>query len=469
LLSGACGPRRTPDLARIFTAARERKGKPPLVVVPGILGSRLVNRKTGEVVWPVAFRSDTDGLGLPISPDLAANTDDLVAERIVETARLAKLAPEVYVYNQLLDALRAYGGYRDGDWQNPGPDGDHDTLYVFPYDWRRDNVETARALVRRLEELKTKLGRPDLRFNVIAHSMGGLVARYAARYGDADLPAGDAEPQVTWAGARHISKIFMFGTPNEGSADAFATLVHGYSVNEGLRPRLPLFKKIAREDSVTAPAIFQLLPHASAARFLDADLAPLALDLYDPATWRRYQWSPLGEPAYRARLAAGRARDENVPRPAVSEETIDAYLAAVLDRARRFHHALDVVPDTPGPVPLYAFGGDCEETLAAPVLLRDAKTGDWRTLTTPRALRAGDGRTRPRAEVLRAMFEPGDGRVTRNSLLGTGLARQRRSPLVDTPLPLVYTFFICDLHGHLQHNRTLQDNALTLLVNEATN
>src|SRR5256714_8021726 len=300
ILFSACGPRRTPDLARIFAASKARTGKPPLIVIPGVLGSRLINRKTGEVVWPNAFRSDTDGLGLPISPDLAANRDDLIPERIIETARLAKYAPEVYVYQQLLDALRTYGGYRAGNWDDPGPEGDHDTMYVFAYDWRRDNVETARELVRKIETLKRKLNRPDLRFNIVAHSMGGLVARYAARYGHADLPAGDESPAVTWAGARDINKIFMFATPNEGSMDAFTTLVAGYSVNEGLRPRLPLLKKFSREGLATMPALFQLLPHAAAARFLDENLAPLAVDLYDPATWRRYRWSALNEPDYRA-------------------------------------------------------------------------------------------------------------------------------------------------------------------------
>jgi pimeloyl-ACP methyl ester carboxylesterase len=467
-LSG-CGPRRTPDLARIFTATKARTGKRPVIVVPGILGSRLVNRKTGEVVWPTAFRSETDGLGLPISPDLAANRDDLVPERIIETAKLLKYGPEVYVYHELLKALRTYGGYRDGDWNNPGADGDHDTLYIFAYDWRRDNVESARELIHKIEALKQKLHRPDLRFNIVAHSMGGLVARYAARYGDADLPADDEAPVITWAGARDINKIFMFGTPNEGSMDALATLLDGYSVNEGLRPHIRLFKKISREDLVTAPAIFQLLPHGGAARFLDANLAPLNVDLYDPATWQRYHWSALSEPDYRARFKAGLLSDEKAPRPAGDPAMIDAYLAAALTRARRFHQALDIVPTTNEPVALYAFGGDCEETLAAPVILRDKKTNEWQTLTKPRAVQGTDGRVHTRDEVLRAMYEPGDGRVTRNSLLGTHLSEMRRSQLFDTALPLAYALFICDLHGDLQSNKTLQDNALTLLINELTN
>src|SRR5215216_2890370 len=216
LTLAGCGARRTPDLGRIFAGVRERKGKRPVIVIPGILGSRIVNRRTGEVVWPSAFRSDVDGLSLPTTPDLAANRDELVAGRIVEAARLAKIAPEVYVYHHLLRALEDYGGYREGDWANPPAGGDQDTFYVFAYDWRRDNVESARLLVKKVEALKLKLGRPDLRFNVVAHSMGGLVARYAAMYGDRDLAPEPVAPQPTWAGASFVDKIFMFGTPNGG-------------------------------------------------------------------------------------------------------------------------------------------------------------------------------------------------------------------------------------------------------------
>src|SRR3954468_5983686 len=216
IASGCIRAKRTPNLERVFAQARLRTGKRPLIVVPGVLGSQLINYETGEVVWPSAFRSSEDGLSLPVSPNLAKNRDNLVARKIVDTARLAKLTPEVYVYHELLVALNKYGGYKEGDWNNPDADGDHDTFYVFPYDWRQDNVETARDFVGRLQTLKRKLNRPDLRFNVVAHSMGGLVARYAAMYGDADLPPQGGEPKPNWAGAADINKIIMFGTPNEG-------------------------------------------------------------------------------------------------------------------------------------------------------------------------------------------------------------------------------------------------------------
>src|ERR671917_2834048 len=88
--NSGCGARRTPDLGRVFAGVRERKGKRPVIVIPGILGSSIVNRRTGEVVWPSVFRSDVDGLSLPTTPDLGNNRDELTAARIVEAAKLAR-------------------------------------------------------------------------------------------------------------------------------------------------------------------------------------------------------------------------------------------------------------------------------------------------------------------------------------------------------------------------------------------
>ena len=466
VLSGCISARRKPNLERIFRDARASTGKRPLIVIPGVLGSQLVNYETGEVVWPSAFRSSDDGLSLPVSPNLARNVDNLVARKIVDTARLAKLAPEVYVYHEMLVALKNYGGYKEGDWNNPGADGDRDTFYVFPYDWRRDNVESARDLVERLETLKRKLNRPDLRFNILAHSMGGLVARYAAMYGDADLLPEGRQPKPSWSGAAHINRIVMFGTPNEGSADAFSTLIEGYSVTEGLRRRIPLLNKLSNEDIFTAPSVFQLLPHPTATHFLDENLRPIEIDLYDPVVWRRYGWSPVTDPVYRERFVRGRTRGDNAPFKGGSLEDLDAYFALVLNRAKRFHEALDVMTED-SPVPLLAFGGDCEDTLSSPVLLFDQKKQRWKTLTRPREFRASSGRRVSLKEATAAMSAPGDGRVTRRSLLGEDLTGGNRAKsLFGTALPIAYAVFACDLHGEVQNNKTLLDNALTALVSE---
>jgi pimeloyl-ACP methyl ester carboxylesterase len=463
LVSSACiSAHRTPSLEHIFASARARTGKRPVIVIPGILGSELINPKSGETVWPSAFRTSQEGL--PISPDLAANRDDLMPGKIIETVRLARVLPEVYVYRDLLEALRRYAGYREADWENPGADGYQDTFYVFPYDWRQDNVRNARELIRRIERLKSKLQRPDLKFNVVAHSMGGLIARYAAMYGDADLPEGDGPIQPTWLGAAHISKIVMIGVPNEGSADAFATLIDGYSITEGLRRRVPLLNKLTAEDAVRTPSVFQLMPHARAVRFLDENLQALQLNLYDAEVWKQYGWSVIySSPDFRRRYAGAAGTDGQNGK----SEELDVYLAATLRRAQRFHQALDAVENSNSPVVLLAIGGDCEETLNAPLILRDPKRNRWLTLTRPREFRTSTGVKISKQKATDAMYAPGDGRVTRTSLLGETLFKTRDS---QTGFTLSrYAVFGCDLHGQLPRNKSLQDNALTAIVGEVMN
>ncbi|HEX6717617.1 MAG TPA: hypothetical protein VF088_10915 [Pyrinomonadaceae bacterium] len=464
LVSNACiTAHRTPNLEHIFVAARTKTGKRPVIVIPGILGSELINSKTGETVWPSAFRTSQEGL--PISPDLASNRDDLVPGKIIETVKLARILPEVYVYRDLIEALRLYAGYRPGDWSNPAVDGYQDTFYVFPYDWRRDNVANAQELIRRIDSLKTKLHRPELKFNIVAHSLGGLIARYAAMYGEADLPAGDGPIQPTWSGAAHISKIVMIGTPNEGSAEAFATVLEGYSITEGLRRRVPLLNKLTAEDVVRTPSVFQLMPHREVVRILDENLQALAVDLYDPEVWKRYGWSVIySSPEFRRHFTQTPGTDAAHVN---SEDQLDAYLAATLRRAHRFHQALDAIENSNSPVVLLAIGGDCEETLNAPVVLRDEKRNRWMTLIRPREYRTSTGTKISKQMLTDAMFAPGDGRVTRASLLGENLFKTRDT---QTGFTLSrYAVFGCDLHGQLTRNKTLQDNALTAIVNEVLN
>jgi pimeloyl-ACP methyl ester carboxylesterase len=432
-----------------------------VIVIPGILGTELINSKTGETVWPSAFRTEQEGM--PISPDLASNRDALVPGKILETVRLARVLPEIYVYRDLLEALRRYAGYRDGNWDTPGADDYQDTFYLYPYDWRKDNVENARELIRRIERLKSKLQRPDLKFNIVAHSMGGLISRYASMYGDADLPEGEGPIQPTWAGAAHINKIVMIGVPNEGSTDAFASLLEGYSVTEGLRRRVPLLNKLSAEDIVRTPSVFQLLPHREAVKFLDENLQPIQVDLYDIEVWKRYGWSVIySSPDFRRRHEPAEATNGDG-----GGDQLDAYLAAVLKRARRFHQALDSVESTMSPVVLLAIGGDCEETLNSPVILRDEKRNRWVTLTRPREYRTSSGVKISKKQATKAMYIPGDGRVTRSSLLGENLFKARDAVTGFTLSR--YAVFGCDLHGQLQRNKTLQDNALTAIVGEVVN
>ena len=69
--------------------------------------------------------------------------------------------------------------------------------------------------------------RPDLKFDIVAHSMGALLTRYYLRYGTADLPQDGSLPELTWAGAEHIERVVMVAPPNAGAGDALLDLVAG--------------------------------------------------------------------------------------------------------------------------------------------------------------------------------------------------------------------------------------------------
>jgi pimeloyl-ACP methyl ester carboxylesterase len=459
--NSACLSKATrPDLPRIFPTlpAAKRTPKPPLILIPGILGSELINGKTGVRLWPELFPKDVAALHLPIATiDFTQNCDDVVAARVIESAQLISFLPELGVYGALLEALEKYGGYRRGDIDNPAADGGQDTFYLFAYDWRRDNVESARKLAAKIANLKQRLNQPDLRFDLVAHSMGGLVARYFAMYGDRDLSAA-AEPQPDWSGARHLNRLIMFGAPNAGSMDAFRSAVRGYSVTEAHKPRLRLFRALGSLMIFTAPSVYQLMPRNEAAAFFDEKPNRLPIDLYDVETWKRYGWGA----GYEAGLLAREQRSlfkklGEVDGKAEFEKMVTtraAYLRAVLARARAFHRALDATGDPPAELRLHLAGGDCEPTLAGALLV------DGRTLFYPGRIPRG-----LRKRTFEMMFLPGDGRVTRQSLFGLTLQPESNEPVARAmKYAPAHTLFGCEAHGDLPINPTIVDNLLTLLL-----
>src|SRR5262249_33228497 len=320
----------------------------------------------------------------------------------------------------------------------------------------------ARKLAEKIAEIKRRTNRPDLRFDIIAHSMGGLIARYFAMYGGRDV-LGDGRPQPDLRGAQSIRCLALIGTPHAGSMDALPSLIYGYSITEANKPRVNLFRSLGRATIFTAASVYQLLPHKETARFYDSKLDPIKLDLYDPRTWKRYRWSAAFDPEI-AKLEmnasikkAGEAegRSEAEKRTAMRA----SYLQAVLKRAADFQAALDAHAPPPATPRLHLAGGDCEATLAG-ALIVDVK-GEPRTLFYP-----GKIPHQLRNEAFKKMFIPGDGRVTRQSLFGltfnldspeTGITHMMKQPPV-------YTLFGCEAHGDLPINPTCSDNLLTLLL-----
>lgn len=461
-----------PNLPQLYAlSAARRQGKPPVIFIPGILGSRLVNRRTGETVWPDLL-VDSEAIALPISsPVLSQNADEIVATEVVEDARVSALIPEISVYGPMVDALERYGGYQRGRVDAPPPGGDCDTIYLFAYDWRRDIVESARALGCMIEKLKLRLGRPDLRFDIVTHSMGGLVARYYAMYGGRDvLDSPVACPD--WSGAQNLNRIVMIATPNGGSINALRVLLRGFSALTFARPfgYLPLnlgrklpFARVGPRVTFTVPAIYQMLPPGGQARFFSAGLSQIPVDIYDVETWRRYRWSAAFDRKSRqqdfeqlvTRLGPEAAKAESLRRA----EKRERFLRVVLRRAEAFHDALNVECQPPPTLSFSFIGGDCLPTLDGVVIFKGMFP---RTIFSVAEFRGDKGSRRKAADL---MFTAGDGTIALHSLFGNPPGAQSAvASSISMRSTRVEAALFCDSHNGLIHDRAVQNKLLTELL-----
>ncbi len=423
------------------------KGRLPVIIIPGLIGSELVNKNTGEKVWFDLARSKDDDMRLPISPNIAANQDNLVAGDILRKIQLIRFTPEIEIYQKLIDSLEA-DGYTEGKIDAPPENGSADTFYVFPYDWRLDNVENAHLLLQKLDQLRAKLNSPKLKFNVVAHSMGGLIARYAAMYGKADLTARSLRPM--WKGANYFNNISLIATPNGGSLSALNSLLNGFSLFGGGKLNLPFIQNLSKYDLFTIPAIYQLLPHDGMVRAYDENLKPIKIDIYNPATWEKYGWT-----AY---------TDEDFPKKVegAAPEQAKAYFRAVLLRAKLFQAALDAKPAVRNPVPIYYLGSECKPTIDGMILYKNSKDNSWKTEFEADSFTKSDGTKVSKAELEKILYSPGDGVVPKRSLVSSlfnvGKFRNLRSGVVGDDLTIA-----CGEHNRLAGDAIIGKSLLSVL------
>ncbi|PIX91897.1 MAG: hypothetical protein COZ27_00355, partial [Candidatus Moranbacteria bacterium CG_4_10_14_3_um_filter_41_65] len=130
---------------------KERDFRDPVVIIPGIMGSWKMTQANGF-----------------------------------------ELDPVMGTYDDLLETLKK-DGYTDNK-----------NIFLFPYDWRMSNVETAKLLRTKIEEIKAQTEWPKV--DIIAHSMGGLVAR---------------EYIGTLNGGGSIDQLITLGAPHNGSPKSY--------------------------------------------------------------------------------------------------------------------------------------------------------------------------------------------------------------------------------------------------------
>jgi pimeloyl-ACP methyl ester carboxylesterase len=406
------------------------------------MGSRLQDSETGREVWygnigRLAF-SDYREVALKIDRDL------LVPEpsSLVPYA-LAEQAAGKDFYGSITRTLEHAGRYtraRPGEPQKRGSR----AYYVFLYDWRQDNVISAQQLHRFIEQIRQDYSNPQLKVDLIAHSMGGLIARYFLRYGNSDELT-DNDFEVNPGGVDRVRRVILLGTPNLGSVQALHAFIVGKKIG---------FRRLPPEALASMPSVYQTFPHALNDWIITAQGWPLNRDLFDIEIWRRFQWS-IFAPEIRQRMIA-QAESPELGRENLA--VLEQYFEIQLERARRFVWSLTV------PVPkdsynLIVFGGDCDLTPAR--LLVEEVDGISEIRLWPREI------SHPLAGVDydALMLEPGDGVVTKASLLArealdSSVTRHR---YID--FPLNYALLLCEKHDALTGNKTFQDNLLHALLN----
>ncbi|MFZ1699925.1 MAG: hypothetical protein WBO10_00540 [Pyrinomonadaceae bacterium] len=422
------------------------QGKNPIILVPGLSGSELVNKNTGERIWFKTFRSKSEDLRLPVSTELSKSRDSIVPGDILRGVKIGPI-PVTDIYGGFIQTMEVRGGYYEETWEAPSEQGYHDSLYVFAYDWRLDNVLNAQRLIRSVEALKKKLKKPKLKFDIVAHSMGGIISRYAIMYGDDDLPAGNRKPTPTWAGSKHFDKVILMGTPNEGSVSSLGAMVNGFTIG-GLRIDLPFVQDTSKFTVFTIPTSYELLPAPGTLRAFDENLEPLDIDIYDPQTWSKYGWNPIDDKDFVKEFSPTERR------------AAPAFFTAQLSRAKRLSEALTAAPGKSVGVTFFVVGSDCRAAADAIVVYHERNSEEWKTLFRPRSFTRSDGVKVSEDEVKKVMYAMGDGVVTTRSLEAV---TQSKAAGIVSILDGGSGKFICEDHNKLAANSRIQDYIIGVL------
>jgi pimeloyl-ACP methyl ester carboxylesterase len=227
----------------------------PVIMVHGIQGAWLKNEYPVDydkaVLWTGILKKEFDALHLhPM--------DATVDSRLTRFVMPHQTVP--IIYENIVDEIR-----NEMD--------DQPYVYVFTYDWRKDNRITAQILAEFINRIlhvtgvhERAAGRISPRKVVlIGHSMGGMVIKWCAT-------------QIV--PAQKIAKIITIATPFRGSLKAVEALLPGARNLFGVEN-----KKSMRHAARTLPGIYQLLPTWPGALADSVSGGPL--DPFDVSSWQK--------------------------------------------------------------------------------------------------------------------------------------------------------------------------------------
>jgi pimeloyl-ACP methyl ester carboxylesterase len=257
------------------TTATSTPPQVPVILVPGVAGSRLVYQPESsapEEFWAAAERMLLDGddtflLDLRLAGDgVSAHLDgkDVKTGDIIRRERIGfesiGVVKEEQVYQPIIDRL-ARAGYAENI-----------SLFLFPFDWRRDIRQEAVRFVDFIDQVRLKTGSAQV--DIVAHSMGGLVALTAL-----------ADPRAeTW-----VRTFITLGVPVLGATKALGVIeFRSFCFTKMIFERHCMTNPTTVQQAIlTFPGAHQLLPDPA---FDQAVGTPLRIDGVD---FGYAQWSVL--------------------------------------------------------------------------------------------------------------------------------------------------------------------------------
>jgi hypothetical protein len=384
-----CSQSPPPEVEAQLQAAADRV---PVVFVPGVTGVGLRDRTTGEVTWGkgnsvISPHDRGRGTARPLFANRGG--PDLVPDGVIRNLRLLGIL-RVPVYQPLVELFEA-NGYRFGDLEQPEP---HENFFMFAYDWRQDNVDSAALLALQLEHLRQVRGQAQLRVNLICQSNGAHICRYFAKFGslslrDAESGKAKLEQQL------EVDRMILVGSSNGGSIRILREM------NRGRKYVQAIGRFWAPETLFTYLSLYQDLPTYTRDLFVDLEGRDLAVDLFAAEHWQKYGWS-----VFNAEIRQRLARKKTPAWFGTEDERLQ-FLREQLDRAGRFHRVLKRDVAGFGATRYYLIMNSHNETASKAVLFQH--NGRWQTAFE-------DDRVIGRKPTLRAVvITDGDGHATADS------------------------------------------------------
>lgn len=431
VLSACVSVSRKPDLGQLYGNNLDNTTPHPVIIIPGLMGSSL-HLPDGREVWPGSI-SDLAFSDYQVLTDPKLN---------LQPGRVIDGVAGVDFYGALTETLEQAAGYRramPGQQQNSR---DMRRYYLFAYDWRQSNVIAVGALHRLIEQIRSDFADPGLKVDIIAHSNGGLIARYYLQYGPTDSTRPDWQPAPWQGGSERIRRLAMLGTPNLGSVISVLRLHKGYKM--GIRT-IPL------QVMVNFATPFESMPIPQSRSLIDANGTPLDIDLYAIQTWQSNQWSVFAPAFAKQHQSGGEAA-------AVSRITaLQQTFARNLETARKLQTALSVpLGETRTEIAL--FGGDCYATRNR--LLASKRDGRIELYGDEGELEEKG----PNVDYRHLLYAPGDGLVTRASQVARAQDVYAQQGNATDLFKAEQTVFLCERHSLLTANPFFQNNLLYFLL-----